>query len=394
VIIHGKALVDMDAQGFHDYKTTAMNAVLQSHARLCDQYDVVLVEGAGSPAEINLRKGDIANMGFAENVDCPVILIADIDKGGVFAHIVGTLALLSPSEQQRIKGFVINRFRGDIELLNPGLAWLEERAGKPVLGVLPYINNLHLEAEDALNTTEAELNEHRVKINVPVFSRISNHTDFDPLRLHPQVKFSYIGPGESIPPSDLVILPGSKNVRLDLQWLHDNGWVDYLHRHLRYGGRVLGICGGFQMLGQWIHDPLGLEGDKGSSQSLDLLAMETTLQQEKQLRRQTGRLWKNNASVSGYEIHAGISSGPALEKPAIITAEHSDGALSDDQLIMGTYFHGIFEQQEACNAILQWAGLEQPDTVDYFVLRERELNRLADVIEQHLDLDAIYKLLA
>ena len=393
VIIHGKALVDMDAQDFHDYKATAMNAVLQSHTRLIEQYDVLLVEGAGSPAEINLRKGDIANMGFAEAVDCPVILIADIDKGGVFAHIVGTLELLSASEQQRVKGFVINRFRGDIELLNPGLAWLEERTGKPVLGVLPYIYNLHLEAEDALNSAAAELSEKHITINVPVLSRISNHTDFDPLRLHPQVKFSYIGPGESIPPCDLVILPGSKNVRLDLQWLHDNGWVDYLYRHLRYGGRVLGICGGFQMLGQWIHDPRGLEGEKGSSQSLGLLSMETTLHPEKQLRHVSGRLWKNNAMVSGYEIHAGISTGPALEKPVIVTQEHSDGALSDDQLIMGSYFHGLFDEQEACNTILQWAGLEHVDSPNYYLLREQELNRLADVIEQHLDLDAIENLL-
>ena len=394
VIIHGKALTDMDAQGFHDYKATAMSAVLQSHDRLSEHYEVVLVEGAGSPAEINLRQGDIANMGFAEAVDCPVILIADIDKGGVFAHLVGTLALLSASEQRRIKGFVINRFRGDIELLKPGLTWLEEHTGKPVLGVLPYIQNLHVEAEDAVCTAATELDDKHISINVPVLSRISNHTDFDPLRLHSQVKLSYIGPGQAIPPCDLVILPGSKNVRLDLQWLHDNGWVDYLYRHLRYGGKVLGICGGFQMLGQWIHDPLGLESAKGSSQSLGLLAMETTLHPEKQLRRQTGRLWKNNAKVSGYEIHAGISSGAALENPAIFTAEYADGALSEDRLIMGTYFHGLFDEHTACNAILEWAGLEQVDSPDYYQLRENELNRLADVIEQHLDLEAIDNLLA
>jgi len=394
VIIHGKALVDMNAQDFHDYKATAMSAVLQSHKRLSEQYDVVLVEGAGSPAEINLRRGDIANMGFAEAVDCPVILIADIDKGGVFAHLVGTLALLSESEQQRIKGFVINRFRGDIELLKPGLTWLEERTGKPVLGVLPYIHHLHLEAEDALNTAATDLKDNHIAVNVPVLSRISNHTDFDPLRLHPQVKFSYIGPGDTIPPCDLVILPGSKNVRLDTQWLNDNGWVDYLYRHLRYGGRVLGICGGFQMLGQWIHDPLGLEGEKGSSQSLGFLPMETTLHPEKQLRRQTGRLWKNNAKVSGYEIHAGVSTGPALENPAVFTAEHPDGALSHDRLIMGTYFHGLFDEQEACNSILQWAGLEQVESPDYYLLREREIDRLASVIERHLDVDAIYNLLS
>lgn len=392
VIIHGKALLDMNARDFHDYKTIAMDAVLQSHERLSRQYDVVLVEGAGSPAEINLRQGDIANMGFAEAVDCPVILIADIDKGGVFAHIVGTLALLSESEQNRIKGFVINRFRGDIELLKPGLQWLEERTGKPVLGVLPYIQNLHIEAEDAISTAATESSDNSIAVNVPVYTRISNHTDFDALRLHPQVKFTYIGPGQAIPPCDLVILPGSKNVRADLQWLHDNGWVTYLYSHLRYGGRVLGICGGFQMLGQWIHDPLGLEGPNGSSQSLGLLPMETTLQPEKQLHRKTGRLWSNNASVAGYEIHAGISTGAALENPAIFTNEGPDGALSHDGLIMGTYFHGLFDEREACNALLQWAGLEQVDSPDYHTLRESELNRLADIIEQHLDLHAVENL--
>jgi adenosylcobyric acid synthase len=197
VIIHGRAVSNMDAVAYHDYKRVAMEAVLASHRRLRDAYQVVMVEGAGSPAEINLRANDIANMGFAEAVDCPVILIADIDKGGVFAHLVGTLELLSPSEQARVKGFVINRFRGDIALLQPGLDWLEQRTGKPVLGVLPYLMDFHLEAEDAVDVRQSAKNEQTLKVVVPVLPRISNHTDFDPLRLHPQVDLCFVGPGQA-----------------------------------------------------------------------------------------------------------------------------------------------------------------------------------------------------
>ena len=213
VIVHGRAVTSMDAAAYHDYKRVALQAVLDSHRRLSAAYRVVMVEGAGSPAEINLRAGDIANMGFAEAVDCPVILIADIDKGGVFAHLVGTLALLSESEQARVQGFVINRFRGDIALLQPGLDWLEQRTGKPVLGVLPYLMDLHLEAEDAIDVRQAGKSAEVLKVVVPVLPRISNHTDFDPLRLHPQVDLQFVGPGQPVPSADLIILPGSRACR-------------------------------------------------------------------------------------------------------------------------------------------------------------------------------------
>jgi len=394
VIIHGKAISDMEAQSFHDYKATAMQAVLESYHRLQQQYDVIVVEGAGSPAEINLRKGDIANMGFAEEVDCPVLLIADIDKGGVFAHIMGTVNLLSPSEQHRIKGFVINRFRGDISLLTSGLDWLEHNSNKRVFGVLPYLHGLHLEAEDAINTHSVELNEHHIKVVVPVFPRISNHTDFDVLRLHPQVDLQFIGPEQSIPPCDLVILPGSKNVRADLQWLHQNHWCEYLQAHLRYGGKLIGICGGFQMLGKMIHDPDSIEGTAGSCSALAYFDMETTLQKEKQLHRKTGKLWLNNSEVHGYEIHAGLSQGPALMHPAIMVDGQPEGALSSDQQIMGTYFHGLFDGQAACNALLEWAGVQQVQAIDYFQLRENSLDKLADTIEQHVDMDSLMQLIS
>ncbi|MDD0986286.1 cobyric acid synthase [Pseudomonas shahriarae] len=386
VIIHGRAVTSMNAVAYHDYKAIAMQAVLASHARLSAAYPVVMVEGAGSPAEINLRANDIANMGFAEAVDCPVLLIADINRGGVFAHLVGTLELLSPSEQARVKGFIINRFRGDIALLQPGLDWLEARTGKPVVGVLPYVMDLHLEAEDGIDQRQIDKAAQVLKVVVPVLPRISNHTDFDPLRLHPQVDLQFVGPGQAIPAADLIILPGSKSVRSDLAYLRANGWDTAIARHLRYGGKVLGICGGLQMLGEQVHDPLGLEGPEGSSDGLGLLAFSTTLEAEKQLRNVHGRLVLEEAPVSGYEIHAGVTRGAALAQPAVrLDDGRSDGACSDDGQILGTYLHGLFETPAACSAVLRWAGLQDVQEVDYHGLRERDIERLADLVEQHLD---------
>ncbi|WP_372028642.1 cobyric acid synthase [Pseudomonas kurunegalensis] len=386
VIIHGRAVTSMNAVAYHDYKAIAMQAVLASHQRLSAAWPVVMVEGAGSPAEINLRAGDIANMGFAEAVDCPVILVADINRGGVFAHLVGTLELLSPSEQARVKGFVINRFRGDIALLQPGLDWLEQRTGKPVLGVLPYVTDLHLEAEDGIDVRQGAKSERVLKVIVPVLPRISNHTDFDPLRLHPQVDLQFIGPGQPIPPADLIILPGSKSVRGDLAQLRERGWDKAIERHLRYGGKLIGICGGLQMLGREVHDPLGLEGPAGSSPGLGLLDYATVLEAEKQLRNVAGVLNLEAAPVAGYEIHAGVTTGPALEQPAVQLADgRCDGAVSDDGQILATYLHGLFEGSHSCAALLRWAGLEDAQTIDYEALRERDIERLADLVEKHLD---------
>jgi adenosylcobyric acid synthase len=391
VIIHGKAIGNMDARRYHDYKPIAMRAVLESYERLRAAYDVVLVEGAGSPAEINLRDKDIANMGFAEAVDCPVWLVGDIDRGGVFAHLYGTLALLSASEQARITGLIINRFRGDVSLLTPGLDWLTEKTGKPILGVLPYLQGLHLEAEDALPRDSGLVKDaERLRVAVPVLARISNHTDLDPLRLHPQVQVRWVRPGEAMPPADLVILPGSKSTRSDLQRLREQGWDAAIHRHLRYGGKLIGICGGFQMLGYWVHDPAGLEGEPGSSPGLGLLDFTTTLESEKQLHRVEGWLGLEDALVTGYEIHAGVSTGPALAQPAIrLNDGRPDGALSGDGQLLGSYLHGLFDAASARDALLRWAGLAVRETPDYRQLREDGINRLADAIEMHLDLKAL-----
>jgi len=394
VIIQGRALSNMEARAYHDYKQVARTAVLDSFSRLARQYEVVLVEGAGSPAEINLRAGDIANMGFAEAVNCPVILIADIDRGGVFAHLVGTLALLSESERARVKGFVINRFRGDIGLLQGGLDWLEQETGKPVLGVLPYLHGLQLEAEDALPAARSRAIEaDRFRVVVPVLPHIANHTDFDALRLHPEIDFRFVVPQEVPPPADLVILPGSKSVRADLASLRQHGWEAHLQRHLRFGGKLLGICGGFQMLGLALHDTFGIEGEPGVSPGFGWLEMTTRLEIEKQLRNVAGCLAWDDTPVSGYEIHAGVSSGAALARAFAVLNGNPDGACSDDGRIAGTYLHGLFDTPAAANAVLAWAGLRANHAPDIRALRDAAIDRLADAVEAHLDLPRLLAIL-
>ncbi|MEM5401226.1 cobyric acid synthase [Paraburkholderia unamae] len=408
VIIHGKARMNLGARAYQDYKPLAREAVLASYARLRARYDTVFVEGAGSPAEVNLRANDIANMGFAEAVDCPVVLVADIDRGGVFAHLIGTLACLSESERARVKGFVINRFRGDRTLLEPGLAWLEQQTGKPVLGVVPYLHGLTLDAEDMLPGAAhsgAQAGGETLRVVVPALPHISNHTDFDALRAHPQVDFTYVRTGEAPPAADLVILPGSKNVRDDLAWLRAQGWQTALARHLRYGGCVLGICGGMQMLGRAIADPHGVEGEPGAVEGFGWLDYETVLTREKTLKNVTGALALEGADehadagparVAGYEIHMGETRGRALESPALWLAEadegatRPDGARSADGQILATYVHGLFDTPQACAALLRWAGLAQARAVDYPALREASLERLADTLAASLDLEKVF----
>ena len=401
VIIHGKAISNMEAGKYHDYKKVAMDAVITSHERLAKRFDLLLVEGAGSPAEINLRENDIANMGYAEKVDCPVIIIADIDKGGVFAHLVGTLALLSESEQARVKGFVINRFRGDISLLQGGLDWLEQYTGKPVLGVLPYLHDLTLDAEDAVainnNVTHATIN-----IAILLVPHISNHTDFDALRLHPNINVNYIRHTQVIPDVDLIILPGSKNVLGDLTFLINEGWDNQIKRHLRYGGKVLGICGGMQMLGNIIYDPEGVESSLKRVSGLALCDFETTLTSQKVLSKVTATLKLNNRQTlcSGYEIHAGVSKGNALKTPLITFSQHpngfkTDGFISDDNAIAGTYLHGLFDEPNATIEILKWVKPDlNIDPISIDTHREQQLARLATMCETHLDIaqiTSIYK---
>lgn len=389
VIIHGKAIADLDAKAYHDYKRVAMAAVLESWQRLTEEFECVIVEGAGSPAEVNLRDRDIANMGFAEAVDIPVIIVGDIDRGGVLAHFVGTLDCLSASEQARVQGLVVNRFRGDIGLLEPGLTWLEQRTGKPVLGVLPYLHGLFLDAEDALEHHVEREGEAKLRVAVPVFPRISNANDLDPLRLHPEIDFCWVGPGQAIPPCDLIVLPGSKSVQADLAWLRAQGHEAAIKHHLRYGGKLIGLCGGYQMLGMQLHDPAGIEGKPGSAPGLGLLDCETALEAEKQLKNVSGILKVSRdgtppVPMAGYEIHMGVTRGPALATPAVMFDDgHVDGVMSED--IIGTYCHGLFDRPEALTALLAWAGAQGIAAVDLAARRQADLDRLADAVEASLD---------
>jgi len=400
VIVHGRSTGNLDARAYHQYKPIARQAVLESFARLQAKTDLVLIEGAGSPAEVNLREGDIANMGFATAVDCPVLLVADIDRGGVFAQILGTLACLSDNERALVKGVVINKFRGDVSLLQPGIDWIEAQTGKPVLGVVPFIPGLWLDAEDALPKHRHAQSETdaRLRVIVPVLPRISNHTDFDPLRAHPQVDFRYVRLGDPIPAADLVVLPGSKSVQRDLQALRQNGWEPYLRRHLRYGGKLIGICGGLQMLGRQLRDPLGIESNIASTDGLGLLDFVTTLEPHKQLVNTAGALLLGegaSVSVRGYEIHMGVTEGAALSRPALRLDSggqaRSDGAISEDGQILATYLHGLFDTPDACEALLRWAGVDDAVRVDYNARRLASIETLADVVAEHVRLDVLWE---
>ncbi|ARD45306.1 cobyric acid synthase [Colwellia sp. PAMC 21821] len=404
VIVHGKAISNMEAGKYHDYKKVAMQAVLESHQRLAIDHDVLLVEGAGSPAEINLRAHDIANMGYAEAVDCPVVLVADIDRGGVFAHLVGTLALLSESEQARVKGFIINRFRGDIKLLESGLDWLEERTGKPVLGVLPYLHDLALDAEDAV-ALDNKVTEAKVKVFVPLLPHMSNHTDFDPLRLQPNIDLQYIKIGQSLQGADLIILPGSKNVTSDLTFLKQQGWQQEIEQHLRYGGKLLGICGGYQMLGKQIFDPEQIESSVEQVSGLGLLDFTTTLTQNKTLSQVSASMTLNGETcqLTGYEIHCGVSTGPALSHSLLNIHREStthnqsipDGCISDDGKIIATYLHGFFDCPAPTQLVLNWLGIKDLETpvIDINQHREIQLERLAGVCNEYLAMDKIYDII-
>jgi len=398
VIVHGRSTGNLDARAYHRYKPIARQAVLESFARLQVKSDLVLVEGAGSPAEVNLREGDIANMGFATAVGCPVVLVADIDRGGVFAQILGTLACLSDDERALVKGVIVNKFRGDVSLLQPGIDWIETQTGKPVLGVVPFVPNLWLDAEDALpkQRDSAPASTDVLRVVVPALPRISNHTDFDPLRAHPQVDLRFVRMGDPIPPADLVVLPGSKSVQRDLHSLRASGWEPYLRKHLRYGGKLIGICGGLQMLGRELRDPLAIESDAGTTTGLGLLDFVTTLAPHKQLVNTAGMLSVGQtAPVRGYEIHMGVSEGPALSRPALHLQDgagsRADGAISEDGQILATYLHGLFDSPDACEALLRWAGKDDVVRIDHDARRLASIDTLADAVARHVRLDGLWE---
>lgn len=390
IIIHGKAIGNMSAVQYHQFKPEAKIAALASYYRLKEKFDYVVVEGAGSPAEINLREHDIANMGFAQSVDCDVILVADIDLGGVFAQIVGTMELLSEPEKNRIKGFIINKFRGDVSLLKSGLDWLEQRFQIPVLGVLPYISDLYLEGEDSQSIkTNTVTGSEQLNVVVPLLPRISNYTDFDALNYHPKINLTFARQIGESSNADLICLPGSKSVISDYKWLLEQGWDKVIQHHLRYGGKLLGICGGYQLLGKSIHDPDQIESDTTFLQTLGLLDFDTVLKPEKALKRVKGINLLDKQPFSGYEIHCGHSSGVALKQPFLELESKTDGVISNDNQIIGCYMHGLFDHPSTFQALVKWAGLTTDTVTDIAALREQGIDQIADEIEKNLSLDLV-----
>ena len=391
VIVQGKRLTTAKARDYAKLKPTLMNAVLDSFERLRAECDLVLVEGAGSPAEINLRNGDIANMGFAVAAGVPVILAGDIDRGGVIAQMVGTDAVLAAEDRAAIKGFLINKFRGDPTLFTDGLTEISTRTNWPALGVLPWFVDAHLlPAEDALDIRSNAGG--AFKIAVPLFSRIANFDDLDPLKAEAGVSVIMVPAGQALPgDADLVILPGSKSTIGDLEFMRAQGWDIDLQAHVRRGGKVLGICGGYQMLGKAIHDPEGIEGPARSIAGLGLLDIETTMTAEKHLARVAGVHLRSGTEVTGYEIHIGRTEGPDCANAWLEIGGRSEGAASRDGQISGCYIHGLFGSDSFRADYLNNLGAAVGAT-NYAAAVEATLDALADHMETHLDIDKILTL--
>jgi len=386
VVVQGKVVGTARAREYQAMKPKLLGAVLESFARLAAEADLVLVEGAGSASEVNLRAADIANMGFARAADVPVVLLGDIDRGGVIASIVGTKAVLDPADAATIVGFIVNRFRGDPSLFAEGMKDIERRTGWPALGLLPFFEQAHrLPAEDALGLPTARRGS-GVKIVVLAYPRIANFDDFDPLRLEPGVDLVFVRPGEALPgDAALVVLPGSKATIADLAALRAAGWDIDLQAHVRRGGRVLGICGGYQMLGRSIADPQGIEGPPSKVDGLGLLAVDTVLEGDKVLVEVTGEV--QGVPFKGYEMHVGRTTGAVT--PLLRIDGHDAGAVSDR--IAGCYIHGLLTDDRQRRHWLEILGSE-PSRFDYESDVDATLDLLADHIEKHIDCDRLLEL--
>lgn len=395
VIVQGRIFGNAKAQDYHRLKPTLLGAVLESFGRLESQADLVLVEGAGSPAEVNLRAGDIANMGFAEAADVPVVLVGDIDRGGVIASIVGTLALLPPDETARIKGFLINKFRGDPALFVDGMKLIVEKTGKPGLGLVPWFAGAdRLPPEDAVALDSFQAQAGRaIKIVVPQLPRISNFDDLDPLRAEPDVTLELVRPGRALPgDADLILLPGSKATIADLRALYETGWDIDIRAHHRRGGKVLGLCGGYQMLGKRIEDPDGIEGPAGGIDGLGLLDIVTTLTSDKTLVEVNAAVPSFGAAIRGYEMHVGRSDGPDANRPLLMIGNRADGAISPDGNILGCYLHGFFADDPFRHAFLNSLKTRESSGLAYEQGVEAALDDLAAHLEKHADLDRILEI--
>ena len=391
LVIRGRVAGTRHARGYQQRKAGLLDVVLDSYRTLQGEADLVIVEGAGSPAETNLRLGDIANMGFAIAADVPVVLIGDIDRGHVIAALAGAHAVLDAADRAMIRGFIINKFRGDPALFSGGRAEVISRTGWPDLGMVPWLAAARaLPAEDAVALDRRERGAGAVRIVAPMLSRIANFDDFDALKAEPEVDFRFVPPGEALPgDADLVILPGTKATLADLAFLRAQGWDIDIAAHVRRGGRVLGICGGYQMLGASVADPNGVEGPPGKARGLGLLDVETVLAGDKTLRPVSGRLVEGEAAFDGYEIHLGRTAGPGRSRPMLVFEDgQSDGAVSADGRVAGCYVHGLFNAGAARAALLGAIGAGSTGE-DQGAAVDRALDDLAAALERSLDIPAL-----
>lgn len=391
VVLQGQRIATLKARDYSMMKHTLMPPVLESFHRLADDADLVLVEGAGSPAEINLRNGDIANMGFAEAANVPVVLVGDIDRGGVIAQLVGTHVVLPDADRARIKGFITNKFRGDVSLFDDGIQEITARTGWANIGVLPWFADAwRLPAEDVMDIASTQGG--TFKIAVPRLSRIANFDDLDPLAAEPDVTVEIIEAGRPLPgDANLVLIPGSKSTIADLAYFRAQGWDVDLAAHVRRGGHVLGLCGGYQMLGRTIIDKDGIEGHAGSYDGLGLLDVVTEMSPQKRLDLTEATYLPTGDAVRGYEIHIGSTTGPDCARAWLDMNGHVDGAASADGRIMGCYMHGLFTADGFRAAYLSGLG-GTAGNAGYDDMVEATLDALADHLETHLDLDALLKL--
>ncbi|MEZ2127219.1 MULTISPECIES: cobyric acid synthase [unclassified Sinorhizobium] len=395
IVVQGKVWGQAKGRDYQRLKPQLLDFVMESFAKVSEGSDLVIVEGAGSPAEINLRAGDIANMGFATCAGVPVVLVGDIDRGGVIASLVGSHAILPATDRAMISGYIINKFRGDVALFDDGIKAIGDFTGWPCLGVVPWLKSAgRLPAEDSVVLERlARGSRSALKIAVPVLPRIANFDDFDPLRAEPDVDLVFVRPGESLPAdAALVVLPGSKSTIGDLADLRAQGWDRELASHVRRGGRVIGICGGYQMLGRMVHDPLGIEGTTAEAAGLGLLDIETEMAPEKTVRNSKAWSAEHNVPLSGYEIHLGITRGSDCERPSAIIDGRPDGAVSADGRVMGTYLHGLFSSDAYRTKLLESFGLSGERT-NYRQGVEDALDEIAMELDKVLNRDWLKSLL-
>lgn len=392
IVVRGQVVGTARAADYQSLKRGLLGTVLESFGRLKDEADIVVVEGAGSPAEVNLRAGDIANMGFATAAGVPVVLVGDIDRGGVIASVVGTHALIPDEERRLVKGFLINKFRGDVRLFDEGLRIMERHTGWASYGVVPWLAEASLlPAEDAVALDRlCGRAGGTLRIAVPMLSRIANFDDFDPLAQEPAVSLTMVRPGQPLPAdADLVILPGTKATIADLAFLRAQGWDIDLLAHWRRGGRILGICGGYQMLGRIVADPEGIEGPPEEAPGLGLLAVETVLKGPKVLEEASATETSTGESVAGYEMHMGRTEGEDRIRPMLrLAAGGTDGARSADGRVAGCYLHGLFAADGFRSAFLAGLGAAGGGA-SYEATVESALDRIAERLEQHADIDAM-----